>query len=526
MRAKLTKSASFSIPASDERISWQSILVGVVIGLAIAALVLARAILANDGYLTPDSMSYLALVQNLNQGHGFWVANEGYFPAGPEYFATWPVGYPLAIHFISMLAGLSPFMASKIVSMLAVTSCTGMVAASFGRTGAVAALPIAFAANLEIFSYSWSEVPFVFFLVSAAILFADLIGRPERKAFFRAILLAASCIGLFLCRYVGAFAISLIAVAALLAVWRRAYAMAIFNGLLLLGVAAFIWSYLAHNATLTGFSTGMPRTPAMDSPGHRLGMLAAALWHAAILPIAEFVPGYGEAAPRFGAGAFWLAALIEFAGLAALVAIVRSRYGHPLRVIWIDSLALSFLVVGALYLGAIITLRWLNQFDPYSFRLLGPGTLLIAIAVIRIALLSWPNAAKAISVFAAAMAGASAIIAVLSLVSLPGPGYLAELRAMERRYASVPSGTILIFGDKRLRYVRPDLFVAEPMCLPWFDNNESWDQFLGEIDRRRPIMVDMSDHALQPAGCQLTVRKFLSGHRAGELFRLTLPQSR
>lgn len=506
--------------ATRREFSWPAVAVGLAIGLAVSALIFARSLLTSDGYLSPDSMNYLALAQNLNLGHGFMVQNEGYAPAGLEHFAIWPVGYPLAIHLLSQLTGLSVFMASKLLSALVVTCCTCMVAVAGGRLGGVLALPFAFAANLAIFSFTWSEVTFDFFLVSAAVLLAGIIGGAPKNILVRSALLAVCCVGLFLSRYVGAFAISLLGVSAAAAMWRRDALAVLVNGLLCLAVVAFIWLYLRHNAALTGYSTGMPRIPPLDSAGHRLVMLVRALAGSAVLPVVVVDSEFQGIGSRLFDGVTAIAALAELVGIAWLARLISDRCRQPLREIRIDSLALSFLLAGMLYLGAIITLRWFSEFDPYDFRLLGPGLLLVEIAVLRLALVSWPRASSGIAGFAAAMAAVSFAFAVVPLAARPGAGYLATIKSAQRRYSAIPQGAIVVFGNENLRYLRPDLFIAEPMCRPWYDEVESWPQFLGEIDRRHPVFVDMTDHALRLGGCHASVRAVLAGRRAGDLFRL------
>lgn len=502
------------IGAAREGFSWKPVLAGLVIGIALSSLVLVRAVLANDGYLSPDSMNYLALANNLNQGHGLNIANTGRLPAGPAYFATWPVGYPFVIHLVSQLFGLSLFLASKIGNAIILLLSAVMLAKAFGHNGPVIALTLAFAPCLEIFSYTWSEVPFVFLLLSAAILLAGLIVKGGERGAVRPFILAGCCLGLFLSRYVGAFAISLIGIAALLAALRRAFAIALLDVILLVAVSVLVWLYLRHNVALTGYGTGMPRVPPTDSLSARFAMLARALWSEALLPIVEFDPSDRLA---------WLIALVQFGGLAALAIRVRSHYRHPLRAIRVDDLAIAFFIVASLYLAAIITLRWLNQFDPYNFRLLGPGTLLINVAILRVALVSWPAATRAITTFTAAMAIVSLGLAITQIALLPGPNYFATVRSVEKRYTDLPAGAIVVFGNAHLRYLRTDLFITSPWCRPWFDSDESWSDFYHAIDRRHPIFVDMTGPALDAAGCQPSVRAFLARHRPGELFQLTAP---
>ncbi|MDE2597893.1 MAG: hypothetical protein KGL44_13545 [Sphingomonadales bacterium] len=467
--------------------------------------------LTPSGFLTLDSMNYLALASNLGRGLGFQIAKDGYAPAMLGYFAEWPVGYPLVIHLVAGAVGTTPFMASKLLAMVLATATAALIAAVSGRHGGVCALPLSFASYLDIFSRTWSEGQFIFLLVAAAVLLAGLIDGRKRPGIVRSLALAACCLALFLTRYVGAFSLSLLALAMASSLARREVRLAAWQGLLLLGVAGLIILYLHHNTVLTGYATGMPRLPPGDSVAERLAMLLGAIWSELILPLATFAPQSRAA---------WLVAGGEALGLAWVVrAIVRS---HPRPFVHLrgDAQALAFAAVGALYLAAIILLRWRNQFDPYNYRLLGPGTLLLMLAGLRVALMNWPGAARAMTLFIAAMAATSVALAVFALPRPGAAGYLATVGSIERRYASIPSGAIVVFGDDQLRYLRPDLFVAVPLCRPWFNLDESWPDFLDEVDWSHPIYIDMSGNALDSAGCQKSVRAFLAGHHRGELFRL------
>ncbi|MBC2666162.1 hypothetical protein H7F51_11600 [Novosphingobium flavum] len=512
--------AAESLAAPREPADRRAILIALGIGLVIAALIFARALLTADGYLSPDSMNYLALAANLDRGLGFTVQNEGFFPAHFERFAIWPVGYPLGISLAARLSGLSPFLAAKVLGALMALACTGMVARAGGRTGWVLALPFAFAAALEIFSYSWSEVPFIFFLVCAALLLARIIGERQANTPPRALFLALCSLGLFLSRYVGAFAVALPGLAALIGAIRRDRRAVLVNAALFLASAGFIALYLRSNAAATGYATGMPRIPALDTPWHRLQTLLTALGDAAILPVGGVWDKLPDFAPRlFTSPAGWLA-LAQLAAFVWLGAIIARRHPRPLRGMRVDGLALSFLTVGTAYLGAIIALRWTNEFDPYNFRLLGPGTLLVTIGLLRAALVSWPGATRQIALLAATAAACSCLVAVWPLLTRPISRYSATVRAVRQHYRAVPGGAIVVFGSDHLHYLRPDLYLAEPLCEPWFDERESWSRFMAEIDHRRPIFVDMTGHALSTGGCLPSVPAALEGRKPGELFRL------
>lgn len=483
------------------------------IGLLLASLLVARCLIDTDGFLSPDSTNYLSLAANLNEGRGFVFAGDGRFPARLHHFAEWPAGYPYLIHLLCAVTGASVFLSSKLVNMTLLLASAGLLGATFGRNGPLFVLTLAFAAYLDIFAYTWSEVPFIFLLLCAAGSLAGIWVKPQREALVCSLALGLSCAALFLSRYVGAFAISLIAIAVLISACRRQYLAAFFNLLLLSAVIALIGGYLRYNALLTHYATGMPRLAPTDSPGDRLIMLARALWSEAVVPVATF---------DFADWRAWGAAAIEVLGMLAVLRSVRRSYPDWARAIRFDALSLAFFIVGALYLAAIITLRWFNQFDPYDFRLLGPGTLMLIVACLRMALLSWPAASRAMAALVGAMASLSVMLALWQTENVPNPGYFANAHAIAARYASVPKHAVVLFGNDHVRYLRPDLFVTLPVCPPWFDGQESWDHFLSHVDKRKQVFVDMEGPALMADGCDRSIRAFLAGQHAGGLLRLTL----
>lgn len=51
----------FYVGAALEDFSWKPVVAGLSIGIALAVLVFAKGLFANDGYLSPDSITYLSI---------------------------------------------------------------------------------------------------------------------------------------------------------------------------------------------------------------------------------------------------------------------------------------------------------------------------------------------------------------------------------------------------------------------------------------------------------------------------------
>jgi len=502
------------------RLDGRSAAIGLAVGLLLASFTLWRSLAAPDGYLSPDSTNYLALSRALLAGHGFMSAGDGTFPAAAQPFTVWPVGYPVLIYLFARLSGASVFLSAKLLDGLLLAATTTMLgtAAGRGRALAIVLLP-GCAGFIEIYSYAWSEIPFIAFALAAAIAFARVVRGADKPGGAKSdlawsVFLALCCLGLFLMRYIGAFALCLLGLAVLSSLLRRAWRMAGVQAVLLALTTSAILAYLHHNALLSGFSTGMARVAPTDDPSRRLAMLASALWSEVVLPVAEFDQG---------SALHWLLAGIEAAGLVALAMSIRRQYSHPLRALSLDAFALGLLTTGGVYLVAIIYLRWTNQFDPYNFRLLGPGTLLVGAGLLQAALRSWPRAGGAITAFVAAMTALSLLSAAHDSLDGSPPGYFASARRIERHAASIPPGSVVVFGDIELRYLRTDLFVTEPICPPWSDRTIEWSDFIQRLDQRHPIYIDMGGDDHDVSGCPRSVRDAVARFRPGAISRLVPP---
>jgi len=146
-----------------------------IIGVASCALILTKSFLSPSGYLSYDSASYLGVAENILLGNGLFVSNEGRFDAHQEYFAIQPIGYPLMIYAVAELFDISTFLASKLLNVSFFLGCMAVISTSFGRNGPILALVMAFGGTLQIFSYTWSEVPFIFSLICFSALTANVL---------------------------------------------------------------------------------------------------------------------------------------------------------------------------------------------------------------------------------------------------------------------------------------------------------------------------------------------------------------
>ncbi len=478
-----------------------------------AALIVLRIWSSENGFISPDSTQYLAAAESLISDRGLNIANDGRGALADTRFAIWPAGYPAAIATVSNVSGLSVFAASKVLNVGLLFATVLLISAGFGRTGFALSLVPVFGAYLEIFSFTWSEGAFQFLLVIACLLASKAIERPMGGADVRIIGLGLAVVALFLCRYVGAFAIVIPALLCVLDIIAKRYARAGLGALASLACLIFFGVYLYTNQQLTGHVTGIARVPAPESSSELINQLAIAFVRELILPLPNWHPGNPMHLAIFAAQA---AALLLFAYVA-----FRHRK-HCTKSHIRDPLTWLLLLVGAAYLGVIILLRWRTAFDGFGFRLLAPGSLLIILGIFRTALFINPRLQTACTLFMVSMATLS--LAQLALTSDIDPNrFASETEARRARYAAVPEGAILVFGGLHVRYLRPDLHLAAPIPfsatgLP--EDREPWQSFLNDLDPDAPVYVEIGESPDWTEPFHPSVASELAAFPAGQVFLL------
>ncbi|MEM9974194.1 MAG: hypothetical protein AAF771_08440 [Pseudomonadota bacterium] len=444
------------------------------------ALIGLRAYLNPTGFVTPDSAAYLAVAQNLLNGAGFEMANGGFGTARDIPFALWPVGYPVGIAGLSLGTGVTPFVASKLLNALAFGAAGWLIwRAGGGRLAPIAVL--FFGAPLDFYSFTWSEGPFFALLLTMVLLIARILADPGRLELWTTGALATCCVALFLVRYVGAFSVTLLVLPPLLAAragnWSRA-ALACLIGLC---AAVLIAAYLGWNIARTGHATGAARAAAFQSHVELFADLAHALWSELVFAVSV----YHRHSVHLVAVGFQALSII-----ALVTAIHRAGPAMPIPRA-VRATVLALLAVGLAYLASVIGLRWSRQFDPFGFRLLAPGTLLLMLAGAFTLLHRYPGAAHATSAVLAVNAALSVFLAIAPLAT-GSSRYPDATQAVLARLAPVSPGSVVALGDERLRYLRPDLHLARPSIWPYVAEDEPWDRFMARIDPTRPVYLDLT----------------------------------
>src|SRR5699024_6994206 len=124
-----------------------------------SAFMIYQSITDPNGFITSDSAHYLQLAQNILNGDGLSTAS--YVDGMSTFFATWPVGYSVLIATVSFLTGLSVVWGAKVVNMICLGFCFILIKRLFHERALTVVLIFFISTFTVLFTYTWSEVPFL-----------------------------------------------------------------------------------------------------------------------------------------------------------------------------------------------------------------------------------------------------------------------------------------------------------------------------------------------------------------------------
>ncbi len=158
----------------------------------------------NGIFITADSAGYLREAANLRAGNGFsYDGLAGY----SSWFANWPILYPVMIAAIMLVSGLDAYLSSKIVTAILVLAIIVVLRIRFGKKAwlySVALLNLGF---VQLSYYTWSEIPFILFLMLFAFKLGDIVGAVGEDTVSKTdyVLLGLWGVLTFLTRYFGIY---------------------------------------------------------------------------------------------------------------------------------------------------------------------------------------------------------------------------------------------------------------------------------------------------------------------------------
>ncbi len=485
-----------------------------IVFLLLAVTILTNAWFYPDGYTTPDSFNYLRLAKSLVEGEGFDTRLNLALDDNTQFFASWPVGYPLLIALLALIPGLGVFWASKIFSCIMGIGLLFMFYKWFGSSSWVYGFTLLGASFLEIFSHTWSEVPFLLGLCSFVFTFFEYYQSGKQKWL---VLLCLSVLWLFLSRYVGGFVFFILGG---FFIWKGIFEkkwdtrFILFTSLTLL----VCLGYLLNNFWEVGYLTGTSRVANVNGFFPLFADLIEALLKEFAFPVTR----------KFS----WLSIVLGFLVLQIVLGIVIYRLAHS-HYKQFDDLKSGdkatvwpfFLLTGLVYLITIIIIRFTLAFDPFNFRLLAPGSLLLLMAGINWILQKGSHMVYGLGLYLG-LFGLGSFLINAPIKHFYNKHYEAKTflnygqvnKKVEAKYDFIEEPTLVAFGSGHLLYKNLNGFVTEPgKSLDSPEKAEPMNEFLKRLRQfNGEVYLEIPDLPMEKSDAyhfHPSVKRFLNNHQ-------------
>lgn len=410
-------------------------------------------------YISSDSAGYLREAVNLVNGYGF---NYDGMAGMHSWFANWPILYPAMIAFVMLITGTNAYLASKILSMIIVGLILLVLYFYFKKDAWVYSLCLTNIGFLTLTYYTWSEIPFMLFLLMFSLVLAKILTEDEVSVKWY-LLLGMSGFGCFLTRYYGIYIWIVTGMYLLLMInnFRINHDKIMLNKIIRLAAAAFVTGglsvgYLLLNKLMNGMASGVSRTLWWDDYEKLTNDLIESLLTEIFNIFSLHIPDLIEQYP-FSRKVLFLAVVL--AGLIWFVKGTCKRF----------TTESVLLVMSVSYYVIFIGIRYVSSMDSFYFRFFEPATFLASIGLIGL-LLPYLKGKKAFGYFAGAVA-AVVVISAVSVVentdrSSADSYYKSLTQSWDKAYAEIPEKSVVIFSDIDFRssYYRPD--VIDGMIYP------------------------------------------------------------
>ena len=315
----------------------------------------------STGYMSPDSDFYIRAANNVLDGKGFIAPTTFPFDeTTPEsHFAIWPVGYPAMIVTVCYITGLDSFVSSKLVNVIFLGFIFILLYHWYGAHSLLPACYFCSFGKLEIFSYTWSEGAFLFFLLWLLYL---LDRKFELKMSYLNIVLLIFClVAITFLRYAGLIYFFYITILIVIRFVQKKYDLAKRLSFIIAVSSLFVFGYLLHNYFLTGgFFGSNPRIfPQIESWSYFFKVFFNGLLNEFFL------------ARNFSWTWDPLFVLMLFLQLLVCYYVFRKRSrlnGYSFQ----STNNLVMISSGLFYLGFILVVRRISPFDTFDYRILAP----------------------------------------------------------------------------------------------------------------------------------------------------------
>lgn len=436
-----------------------------------------------NSYISPDSGDYLLEAKALLSGHGL---NATGLAGVTNYFAIWPIGYPLLISLTSIVTRITDlYLVSKISSLIVLLVIVLLLIKYFKKDAWIYSLIFFTTGFSLIFYYAWSEGLLILSLLAFSFCLYEIIiaEHAMNKNYLLLFFLVVLC---FLTKYVGACTLLISGLVFLYYLIRyikkkrkidflkvkKLFIVCFFS-------LVFIVAYLYMNYKLTGHLTGMERLPAPETLKELLSMLHSGL-------VTEVTNVF-----------FFLkidnVRLLDLILLLLIIFIINYFVKKRNKISQNYIMNLSLLLTATIYFIAIVFLRFTSHFDNLSYRFLFPTTFLLMIIIINILIeylksLEISFKMKIPSKVHLIILSSIIILCLLSFYKnynesdLVHNSYNNIKKEYLTTYEEVKPNSLVIWGDHPLMYLRPDIFVTTPGFDPYY-KKEKLDTFLDRISQ-------------------------------------------
>ena len=419
--------------------------------LAVCVSIYSRAYLKGV-YISADSAGYLREAVNLREGFGFhYDGLAGYH----NWFANWPIVYPALIALTMTVTGADAYLASKLLTMVICGLILLLMRLCFKKDAWVYALCLTNIGFLNLAYYTWSEIPFILFLLGFSLVLAKILGEeePHGKWYILLGILGLCC---FLTRYFGIYVwiVTGCYILCLLGKYFRSREKRYFKKAAALAVTAFAsgsmsMAYLLMNKIKNGMASGVSRSLWWDDyerlTNDLIESLLTEVCNVFSLQIPELIEGFP----------YNLKVFVVVIFLVGLTLFVIKRYRPFTR----ESVMIAMSVI---YYLVFIVIRYFSSMDSFYFRFFEPASFLLCIGLIGL-LLPGIRGKKGLH-FLAGAAASLVILAVLAVFENGGmalsDGYYARITGQwDEAYSEIPEKSVVIFNDIDFRasYYRPDV---------------------------------------------------------------------
>lgn len=408
-------------------------------------------------FITSDSAGYLREAVNLVNGNGFhYDGLAGY----ENWFANWPIIYPLLIAGVMLVTGTNAYLASKLTAMLMVGCILAAIRIFYKKDAWFYALCVWNLGFVTLTHYTWSEVPFILFFVLFMMCFSKVV-TSERICVKQYVWLGIAGLMCFLTRYFGIY----IWIVTGIYILYYAYAYLknrndkqLLQKAVALTVTAFVSGvlsliYLLINKIMNGRASGVSRTLWWDDYEILTNDLIQSLLTEVCNVFSIQIPDFVEAYP------FNIKLLLVFVIMAMLGIFI----GKNCKWQSTEGVMITF---GLSYYIIFIAIRYVSSMDTFYFRFFEPASFILCLGLFGL-LLPYIKGKKGTYYFAAFM---SALMILSMGTRLQNDEFAKEdayyhtLTAQwDELYKEIPQKSVVIFSDLDFRssYYRPDVIGGE-----------------------------------------------------------------